>query len=143
MSAYSLARKCLPPGLGVRAGSAACTRHRKPGPRGRRVGRGAALLLTALCGLGLVSTAGCSSEEAILLLIRPPSGVQLTQYEVKIQDRATRTLIYQSGIQPVAAVANGRDLFVEPLRLGLKLSKAGQLPGVRARLGRHPGPRGY
>jgi hypothetical protein len=80
--------------------------------------------------------AGCNNQEAILLLVRPPSGVQLSQYEVRIQDRATRTLVYQSGVQPFSAVTSGRDLFAEPLRLGLKLSQAGSfLVFVRASAG--------
>ena len=42
-------------------------------------------------------------------------------------------ILYQSGIQPVAAVSKGRDLFSQPLRLGLKLpQKAEYLVHVRA-----------
>ena len=97
--------------------------------------RPAALALALLAGATLMS-AGCNNQDAILLLVRPPSGVQLSQYEVRIQDRATRTLVYQSGVQPFSAVTSGRDLFAEPLRLGLKLSQSGSfLVFVRAAAG--------
>ena len=128
MFAYCLPSMCLPVGGGEPGAVTARARRRKVGPCGRlgqRAVRRAAFFLSALCSIALLLTTGCQSQDAILLLIRPPSGVQLSQYEVKIQDRDSRTLVYQSGIQPVAAVSSGRDLFAEPLRVGLKLSKAG------------------
>ena len=75
----------------------------------------------------------CQGEDAVLLQIRPPQGVSLREYAVTIQDHDKRVIVYQSGIQPVDAVSKGRDLFVAPLKLGLKLSaKANYLFHVRA-----------
>ncbi len=126
MFAYGLARNGL-----LCGGSSTAPRASRPGRA-----RPAALALALLAGVTLLGGAGCNNQEAILLLVRPPSGVQLSQYEVRIQDRATRTLVYQSGVQPFSAVTSGRDLFAEPLRLGLKLSQAGSfLVFVRASAG--------
>lgn len=137
MLAYCLTRKSVLCGLGGTGVAATGARRGESGSQGRSA-RGLLPLaaLPLLAGLALTLTAGCDNQEAILLQIRPPSGVQLSQYEVRIQDRATRTLIYQSGVQPISAVASGRDLFAQPLRLGLKLSQAGSfLVFVRASTG--------
>jgi Cys-rich repeat protein len=102
-----------------------------------RTARRAALRL-GLLWLGLLGLlSACTSEDAILLQIRPPSGVTISEYAVTVQDHDKREILYQSGIQPVAAVSKGRDLFTEPLRLGLKLSqKASYLIHVRAAEGK-------
>ena len=134
MLAYCLARKSLSLSLVGISAAAVAARRGNGGSRGRRSSWVAALPL--LAGVALTLFAGCDNQEAILLQIRPPQGVQLSQYEVRIQDRNTRTLVYQSGIQPVSAVASGRDLFAQPLRLGLKLSQSGSfLVFVRASTG--------
>lgn len=78
----------------------------------------ASLLLLSSLTLPL---SGCGKENAIVLSIRPPSGVVLTEYALTVQDRKKREIVYQSGVQPVDAVAQGRDLNAEPLRVGLKL----------------------
>ena len=89
--------------------------------------------LGSLLVLLLSFFSACSSEDAIVLQIRPPSGVSISEYAVTVQDREKRVILYQSGIQPVAAVSKGRDLFSQPLRLGLKLpQKAEYLVHVRA-----------
>ncbi|MFO0654616.1 MAG: MopE-related protein [Polyangia bacterium] len=84
--------------------------------------------------LGLFSLlSACQSEDAVLLQIRPPSGVTINEYAVTVQDHDKHVIVYQSGIQPVSAVSKGRDLFAAPLKLGLKLStKANYLIHVRA-----------
>ena len=100
-----------------------------PGPSrsrsdGKNTRRRPGWLGSALLGLiALVTAAACSSEEAFLLLIRPPAGVAITQYEVTVQDRESRDIVYGSGIQSLPPSAQGRDLSVEPLRIGLKLAK--------------------
>lgn len=98
--------------------------QKPPSPRRWLAGHALRLLLAVL---GTAFATSCADQEAILLMIRPPAGVTLAEYEVKIQDRTQepRQLIYQSGIQPVAAVAQDRDLATNPLKIGLKLSKAG------------------
>jgi len=81
----------------------------------------------------LALLSACSSEDAVLLQIRPPSGITISEYAVTVQDHDKHDIVYQSGIQPIAAVSKGRDLFAEPLRLGLKLAqKASYLIHVRA-----------
>jgi hypothetical protein len=136
MLAYRLARKLSSPGLEVRKRAAAVAPPAAaPASQGRRA-RPARLTAGALVGMALALLSGCDNTDAIVLLVRPPSGVQLSQYEVKIQDHATHTLVYQSGIQPVDAVASGRDLSVDPLKIGLKLNQAGNfLIYVRAATG--------
>ena len=93
-----------------------------------------AWLLSTLSLLALLPA--CGNENAMILAIRPPGGVQIKQYAVTVQDRDTRNIIYQSGIQPVEGVAAARDLSNEPLRVGLKLGKSGNfLVHVRAATG--------
>ena len=99
-----------------------CREKRSCSARLRRLLRPQSVLGSLLLTLiSLVSA--CSSEDAILLQIRPPSGVTISEYAVTVQDHDKRAILYQSGIQPIAAVSKGRDLFAEPLRLGLKLSQ--------------------
>ena len=109
-----------------------CREKRSCSARLRRLLRPQSVLGSLFLTLiSLVSA--CSSEDAILLQIRPPSGVAISEYAVTVQDHDKRAILYQSGIQPIAAVSKGRDLFSEPLRLGLKLSqKASYLIHVRA-----------
>lgn len=109
----------------------------QPTPRSHgwlaRVGTGCTSLALGLAGL---LGSGCGSENAIVLSIRPPAGVVMNQYALTLQDRESRQIVYRSGIQPVAAMAKGRDLSVEPLRLGLKLDRKGTfLLHVRAATG--------
>lgn len=66
---------------------------------------------------------GCNNEEALLLLIRPPAGGAISQYEVTVQDRENREVVYRSGIQSLPPSAKERDLSGEPLKIGLKLGK--------------------
>ena len=88
-------------------------------------------LFAALSLLSLLPA--CGGENAMVLAIRPPSGVQIKQYAVTVQDRDSRSIIYQSGIQPLEGAAAGRDLSSDPLRIGLKLGKGGNyLVHVRA-----------
>lgn len=103
-----------------------------------------------LCSLLLLTSviAGCSGEDAIVLSIRPPAGVALREYAVQVQERTSRMLVYQSGVQPFDAVTKGRDIAEEPLRIGLRLAKKGRfLIHVRAakdklaREGEVPNPR--
>ena len=115
MHAYRSAFPCTPslPGPGPGPSRSGVTARRRP-----------ARLGAALLGLlALITAAACSSEEAFLLLIRPPAGVAISQYEVTVQDRESRDIVYGSGIQALPPSAQGRDLSVEPLRIGLKLSK--------------------
>jgi len=87
--------------------------------------------------LCLAMWTGCDSQSAIVLSIRPPAGVTLAEYAVQLEERQSRTLVYQSGVQPVDAVAQGRDLSSQPLRIGLKLSQGGTyLVHVRAATGK-------
>ena len=74
-----------------------------------------ALWLLALLG---AATTACDNPNAIVLSIRPPAGVTLAQYAVIVQERENRTVVYQSGVQPIDAVAKGRDLSAEPLKIG-------------------------
>lgn len=74
--------------------------------------------------LALLAAPGCGSENAMVLAVRPPPGVALAQYAITVQDRDTRQVVYQSGIQPLEGKAAARDLNSEPLRVGLKLGKA-------------------
>lgn len=91
-------------------------------------------LLTTLSLLALLPA--CGNENAMVLAIRPPGGVQIKQYAVTVQDRDTRSIIYQSGIQPLEGKAAQRDLSNDPLRIGLKLGKSGNfLVHVRAATG--------
>ncbi|MBL9004321.1 MAG: putative metal-binding motif-containing protein [Myxococcales bacterium] len=79
---------------------------------------------------------GCGNENAMIVAIRPPAGVSIKQYAVTLQERESRNIIYQSGVQPVEGPAAARDLSNEPLRIGLKLSKSGTyLLHVRAATG--------
>ena len=101
----------------------------------RRRGVNLLRLVGAVAGVLGISTGltGCNNTDAIVLSVRPPAGVVLKQYAVQVQDRESRTIIYTSGVQPVDAVAKGRDLAALPLRIGLKLSRSGQyLIHVRA-----------
>jgi len=93
------------------------------------------LLLLALAASAAVLP-GCDNPNAIVVSIRPPAGVAISQYALTVQDRESRSIVYQSGIQPVDAVTMGRDLNAQPLRVGLKLTKSGQfLIHVRASTG--------
>ncbi len=74
--------------------------------------------------LALLAVPSCGSENAMVLAVRPPPGVALAQYAITVQDRDTRQVVYQSGIQPLEGKAAARDLNSEPLRVGLKLGKA-------------------
>ena len=108
MFTYCLARKhlVLQPLAWLSAAKPSTTSLRPPQkpPSPRRWLAGHALRLL-LAVLGTAFATSCADQEAILLMIRPPAGVTLAEYEVKIQDRTQepRQLIYQSGIQPVAA----------------------------------------
>lgn len=89
--------------------------------------------LSLLSLLALLAAPGCGSDNAMVLSLRPPPGVALRQYAITVQDRESRTIVYQSGIQPLEGTAAQRDLNSEPLRVGLKLGKAGTfLVHVRA-----------
>lgn len=84
-----------------------------------------AQLSLALLPVLAAALPACDNQSAIVLSVRPPPGVTLSQYAVQIQDRETRTIVYQSGVQPIDAVAQGRDLSADPLKVGLKLNKGG------------------
>ena len=60
-----------------------------------RTARRAALRL-GLLWLGLLGLlSACTSEDAILLQIRPPSGVTISEYAVTVQDHDKREILYQ------------------------------------------------
>jgi|JI10StandDraft_1071094.scaffolds.fasta_scaffold05270_2 hypothetical protein len=69
----------------------------------------------------------------VVLKLQAPAGVTLVEYAVTIQDHDRHALVYQSGIQPVSFVSKGRDLFAEPLLVGIRFPKQGSfLIHVRA-----------
>lgn len=76
------------------------------------------VLLGVLAGLP-----SCGSPDALVLVLSTPTSVRLKSYIVKVQDRATRKLVYHSGAQ---RIGDGRDLSVSPLRVGLPFSNKGE-----------------
>ena len=85
----------------------------------RRLGLGHGLLFFLVLALSSCQYDGFG----VVLKLQAPAGVTLGEYAVTIQDHDRREIIYRSGSQPIAAVSRGRDLFAEPLLVGIRLSK--------------------
>ena len=86
----------------------------------KRNQKGLCHFLGALLVLFLAS---CSVPDGVMVVIRAPEGVRLQSYIVKIQDRATRKVVFLSGIQNVS---DKRLLASDPLKVALPFSQHGR-----------------
>ncbi len=81
-------------------------------------------LWDAFSGFLFLQLVSCQYDDfGLVLRLQPPAGVTLAEYAVTVQDHDQRTIIYQTGIQPIEAVSKGRDLFSEPLVVGIRFKQ--------------------